>query len=77
MAQILQGKLPTLRSSRVAMRTVKGYAHSATGIAMKDGTDYVFDWWPTLNQQNPLISTRAQWGVGGSTVEFRKFKGHP
>jgi len=44
---------------------------------MKDGTDYVFDWWPTLNPQNPLISTRAQWGVGGSTVEFRRFKGYP
>lgn len=77
MAQILRGKLPKLHRSLVATRKVDGYAHKGTGIAMKDGTDYVFDWWPTLNPKNPLISTRAHWGVGGSSIEFRRFKGYP
>lgn len=56
MASVLSGKLPKVQSSYVAERVVSGYPHAATNIYMKDGTEYVFDWWPTLNPRNPLIS---------------------
>ena len=42
---------------------------------MKDGTEYVFDWWPTLNPKNPLISTYPQWLIAGTTIENRVFRG--
>jgi hypothetical protein len=74
---MIHGKLPKVRSSLVVRRNVDGFEHKGTGVAMKDGTEYVFDWWPTLNSKNPLISPRALWAVGGSTIEFRSFKGFP
>lgn len=75
MASVLNGKLGKVLSSHVAERVVKDYAHKGTGIAMKDGTEYVFDWWPTLNPQNPLISLKTAWRVAGKSVEFKAFKG--
>lgn len=77
MANVFNGKLPTVLASYTAERTVDGYAHKGTGVAMKDGTDYVFDWWPTLNLRNPLISSRAAWRVAGKSVEYTSFKGLP
>jgi hypothetical protein len=32
---------------------VNGYEHKGTGVVMKDGSEYVFDWWPTLTAGNP------------------------
>lgn len=74
---MMSSKLPKVLASRVVRRKVNGFEHKGTGVSMKDGTDYVFDWWPTLNPKNPVISSYAQWFVGGSTVEFRDFKGLP
>jgi hypothetical protein len=76
-ANVLNGKLPKVLTSSRAERVVSGYPHKATGVWMKDGTDYVFDWWPTLNTRNPLISTKAAWRVAGKSVEYRAFKGLP
>jgi hypothetical protein len=77
MASVLNGKLPKVQSAYVAERVVRGYRHAATNIYMKDGTEYVFDWWPTLNPRNPLISSRAEWRVAGRFMEYRAFKGLP
>jgi len=76
-ANLTNGKLPKVRGSYVAERMVNGYAHKATGVGMRDGTDYVFDWWKTLNPPNPLVSSLAAWRVAGRSVEFRAFKGLP
>jgi hypothetical protein len=73
--ETIQGRLPKVRSSRTTMRTVDKFVHHATGVSMKDGTDYVFDWWPTLNPKNPLISAYPQWLIAGTTVENRSFRG--
>lgn len=74
-AETLKGKLPKVRSSRTTQRTVNDFVHSATWVGMKDGTEYVFDWWPTLNPKNPLISTYPQWLIAGTTIEHRNFRG--
>jgi hypothetical protein len=76
-ASVLNGKLPKVQSSYVAERVVKGYPHAATNLYMKDGTEYVFDWWPTLNPRNPLVSSLAVWRVAGKSVEYKAFKGFP
>lgn len=76
-AILANGKLPKVRGSYMAERVVDGYPHKATGVGMKDGTDYVFDWWPTLNVRNPLVSTLAAWRVAGKSVEYKAFKGLP
>ena len=76
-ANVANGKLPKVRGSYMAEREVNRTAHKATGVGMKDGTDYVFDWWPTLNVRNPLVSTLAEWRVAGKSVEYETFKGLP
>lgn len=73
-SEVLGGRLPKVQSSLVRRRSVNGYEHKGTGVAMKDGSDYVFDWWPTLTAGNPLISTLAQWASGGTSVEYEDFK---
>jgi hypothetical protein len=75
MGYVFNGKLPRVLSSYMAERTVNGTAHKGTCVAMKDGTEYVFDWWPTLNLRNPLISSKAAWRVAGNSVEYAAFKG--
>lgn len=77
MANVLNGKLPKVQTAYRADRVVNGVAHKATAVWMKDATDYVFDWWPTLNSRNPLISTKAEWRVAGKSVEYKAFKGLP
>jgi hypothetical protein len=74
-AETLKGKLPKVRTSRTTQRTVNKFVHHATCVSMKDGSDYVFDWWPTLNPKNPLISTYSQWVIAGTTIEHRSFRG--
>lgn len=74
---MLQGKLPKVQASLIRRRRVNGFEHKGTGVAMKDGSDYVFDWWPTLTPGNPLISTLAQWVRGGTTIEYEAFKEIP
>jgi hypothetical protein len=76
-ANLINGKLSKVRSSYMAERVVNGYAHKATGVGMRDGTDYVFDWWKTLNPLNPLVSSLAEWRVASKSVEYRAFKGLP
>ncbi len=50
-----------------------GVHHNATWVVMKDMSEYVFDWHPTLQTRNPLISRRADWGRCKGAVEFVKF----
>ena len=74
-SEMLAGRLPKVQGSLIRRRRVSGFEHKGTGVAMKDGSDYVFDWWPTLDLENPLISTLSQWVKGGTTVELEDFKG--
>ncbi|MCA9011715.1 MAG: hypothetical protein KDB01_18305, partial [Planctomycetaceae bacterium] len=53
----------------------KPVSHTATLVVMKDGSEYVFDWHATLNVNNPLMSTAAEWRKNGSGVMFTKFSG--
>jgi hypothetical protein len=76
-SEMLAGRLPKVQSSLVRRRKVNGFEHKGTGVVMKDGSDYVFDWWPTLTPGNPLISTLAQWVNAGTTVEYEQFKEFP
>jgi hypothetical protein len=76
-ANMVKGKLPKVRGSYLAERVVNGYAHKATGVGMRDGTEYVFDWWKTLNPRNPLVSSRVEWLVAGKSVKYKAFKGLP
>jgi len=53
--QIVGGALPRVGATRVIRHNVDGFEHWGTGVSMKDGAEYVFDWWPTLNPKKPLI----------------------
>ncbi|MGC4089963.1 MAG: hypothetical protein QM756_19160 [Polyangiaceae bacterium] len=71
----VRGAIPKVRDANYVSRSVNGFAHNATAVWMKDGNNYVFDWWPTLNPSNPIISRRTEWNVAHGGVEFRLFKG--
>ncbi len=48
------------------------FPHTATLVEMSDGSSYVFDWWVTLNVDNPMIfPSVALWMLkrGGVTLE--------
>jgi len=68
-------KLPFIHSVNQPYRAPGGSAHHATGIWTKDGSHYVFDWWKTLDPDNPFIYRYADWLVDRKPVQFVNFKG--
>jgi hypothetical protein len=66
---------PFVRAETVTTNSRAVY-HVATGVKMKNGNTYVFDWHATLDVEDPLIfRTVYDWDlkIGGST--FSNFKG--
>ena len=48
------GFVPQLRATGCYSRSV-GFAHMGLVLHMQDGSDYVLDWWATLDVDNPLV----------------------
>ena len=51
------------------------FYHNATKILMKDGTSYVFDWFPTLDPDNPVIYKFFDWKQDRNGVKWEDFYG--
>lgn len=66
---------PSVYSVNRPDRTLGGSFHSATGVWLKDGSHYVFDWWKTLDPDNPYIYRYADWQLDKNPVQFVSFKG--
>lgn len=55
-----------------------GFPHQATKIVMPDKSNYVFDWWRTLDPFNPLIyPSEDDFQHDTGKVEYKSFKGFP
>jgi hypothetical protein len=83
MAKSLQGPIglgPILPNvSAKPTSVVAGNFHSAVGVTMRDGTQYVFDWFLTLNVRDPVIFFWNIWQIKGferSGVPFSIFRGY-
>jgi len=68
-------KLSFVQTVNQAGRSPGGSYHHATGIWMKGGSHYVFDWWKTLDPDNPFIYRYSDWLVDKNSVQFVNFKG--
>jgi len=56
-----------------ARRVLNGTSHEANGVWTKDGFHYVFDWWKTLDPNNPFIYRYADWLLDKNAVQFIDF----
>ena len=56
-------------------RVLNGTSHEANGVWTKDGFNYVFDWWKTLDPKNPFIYRYADWRLDKNGVQFVNFTG--
>jgi hypothetical protein len=70
-----EGALTSVRTSYLVSRVVGGFAHSAAAIWMNDGTGYVFDWWRTLEPDNPVIYRYFDWMRARGGVQYEDFTG--
>jgi hypothetical protein len=52
--QISKNFVPDLKKVSCHSRS-EGYAHMGVVLTMKDDTNYVLDWWATLDIANPLV----------------------
>lgn len=53
-----------------------GFSHTGTAIYMKDGTQYVLDWWMSLNVEDPHIFRYDDFIYNrGNSVRFSDFNG--
>lgn len=71
----VKSKIASLRNLIVATpisRELRGVAHTAVQLTMRDGQKHVADWHATLNAENPLLfQSPAKWtkDEGGITLE--------
>ena len=72
---IRSGDIPAAKTTCSVYRVVHQFPHFGTRVSMKDGTDYVFDWFPTLEPWNPLIYQYANWKKDAGAVEYDDFEG--
>lgn len=68
--------LPSVQNAVIIDRSISGYEHHACMVYMTDGSDYVFDWWRTLDPMNPWIYKTGDWRVNGDSVPFSAFSGY-
>lgn len=68
-------KIPEVSHAIRASRVVHGIHHHSTRVFMTDGTDYVFDWHPTLDLRNPVLYHTSDWRTDQNGVDFRSFSG--
>lgn len=53
--------LPSVQNAITCDRSIDGWDHHATRVLMTDGSDYVFDWYKTLDPSNPWIYKTEEW----------------
>jgi hypothetical protein len=68
--------LPSVERAMEIDRSIDGWDHHACKVVMIDGSDYVFDWWKTLDPMNPWIYRTDDWRVDGDAVPFSSFSGY-
>jgi hypothetical protein len=56
-------------------RVIGKWEHHACKVIMADGTDYVFDWWRTLDAANPWLYRTDDWRLDQNEVPMRGFNG--
>jgi hypothetical protein len=68
--------IPALESASQCARS-KGFAHAGVLLAMKGGSQYVLDWWLTLDVANPVVFRADDFDQdrGWAGVEFEEFRG--
>ncbi len=59
-----------------AIRSPGGSFHEAPAIWTKDGSHYVFDWWKTLDPDNPFIYRYGDWLLNKNPTQFVNFRGY-
>ena len=69
------GKIQEVRSAHPTQRKVKGYSHFGTKVVMWDESEYVFDWFPTLEPENPIIYRSHDWVKGREGTAYEDFTG--
>jgi hypothetical protein len=72
----LAGRILQVRTSFRVNRILDGYSHFGSYVRLLDGGEYVFDWFPTLEPENPLIYRYRDWLVDRDCVEYWEFDGH-
>lgn len=70
-----RGSVPGLKDVEGSSREPGGWAHFATLLKMKDGTEYIFDWHKTLVISNPWVSRHRDWKVATNEIPFKSFTG--
>lgn len=53
----------------------EGFAHAGTKVTMDDGSEYLFDWWRTLQLRDPMIFLPEAWHTCAGGVHFEDFQG--
>jgi hypothetical protein len=53
--------LPSVQNAIRCDRSIDGWDHHATRVFMTDGSEYVFDWYKTLDAMNPWIYKTENW----------------
>lgn len=74
-------KLPFVIMADPSVGVTEGDGHYAPNIIMKRGGEYTFDWWMTLEIDNPILWRTKDWRLYAMTlisnkyVPFRDFEG--
>ncbi len=66
--------LPNVTNAIQCSRVINGWHHHGCRVVMKDGTDYVFDWWRTMDPRNPWLYKTADWREDINAVPYISFK---
>lgn len=73
--EIRAGTITDMKTTCPVYRVVHQFSHFGTRVSMKDGSDYVFDWFPTLEPWNPVIYRYLDWKRDAGGVEYEDFEG--
>jgi hypothetical protein len=59
------------------MSRSSGYAHAGVHLTMQDGSQYVVDWWATLDVTNPLVFKAKDFDEDrkSAAIPFKQFTG--
>jgi hypothetical protein len=72
---LMQKRLPEVKAVSGSSRVLHGIHHTATWVRLADETEYVFDWHPTLDLENPMLSKADDWNRNGLSTPYALFGG--
>jgi hypothetical protein len=49
--------------------------HWGSNVVLNDNSEYVFDWFPTLEPENPILYRYRDWVVDRDGVDYGEFDG--